>query len=85
MELEKTREYSNGEITIIWKPSLCVHAGICMRSLPAVYRPRERPWVKIENATTEQLKEQVAKCPTQALSYRENEETYHNFLDHKIK
>lgn len=70
--MEKVHEYSNGEITILWKPELCIHSGICVQLLPAVYNPKARPWVKIENATTEQLKEQVSRCPSGALSYREN-------------
>ena len=32
-----------------------------------------RPWVKIENATTEELKAQIDQCPSGALIYRENE------------
>ncbi len=63
------KKYSNDDITIIWTPDLCVHAGICWGMLPQVYRPKERPWVRMENATTEELKEQVKRCPTGALSY----------------
>ena len=47
----KKIEYSNGELTIIWQPELCKHAGICVKTLPQVYNPKERPWIKIENAT----------------------------------
>ncbi len=63
-----THEYSNGEITILWKPELCTHSGICVKTLPQVYNPKERPWVKPENATTEELINQVAKFPSGALS-----------------
>lgn len=70
----KIKEYSNGEMTVIWQPELCIHAGICTQMLPDVYRPQERPWVKIENATTEQLISQVNSCPSKALSYRMNQE-----------
>lgn len=34
-------EYTNGEITIIWKPELCQHAGICVKLLPNVYNPKK--------------------------------------------
>lgn len=67
--MEKEYKYSNGEITIVWKPSLCTHTGICVRTLPAVYNPRVRPWIKIENATTQELIAQVNKCPSGALTY----------------
>lgn len=64
------REYSNGEITIIWQSEKCIHAGLCWKTLPLVYRPRERPWIHIENASTDELIAQIATCPSGALSYR---------------
>ncbi|MBY2898005.1 (4Fe-4S)-binding protein [Bacteroides fragilis] len=66
----KQIEYSNGELTIIWQPELCQHAGICVKTLPNVYHPKERPWIKMENATTEELIAQIKKCPSGALSYK---------------
>jgi hypothetical protein len=39
-----------------------------------VYNPKETPWLKIENATTEELKAQIMKCPSGALSYSMNDE-----------
>ncbi len=68
----KKIEYSNGELTIIWQPDLCQHSGICVKTLPQVYNPKERHWVKIENATTDELIAQINKCPSGALSYRLN-------------
>lgn len=44
----KKIEYTNGELTIIWQPELCQHAGICVKTLPCVYKPKERPWIQIE-------------------------------------
>lgn len=44
----KKIEYTNGELTIIWQPELCQHAGICVKTLPGVYKPKERPWIQIE-------------------------------------
>lgn len=60
--------YSNGEITIVWQPSLCSHSGICVRTLPKVYNVNARPWITPENATTQELINQIAKCPSGALS-----------------
>ncbi|MFZ6665053.1 (4Fe-4S)-binding protein [Peijinzhouia sedimentorum] len=50
------KEYSNGEITIKWQANLCQHACICVKTLPQVYNPKASPWLKIENASTEKLK-----------------------------
>lgn len=65
------RDYSNGEITIRWQPEICQHSGICVKMLPEAYNPKDRPWIKIENASTEEFKEQVRKCPSGALSILE--------------
>ena len=67
----EAHEYSNGDITILWKPGHCTHSGICVRTLPQVYNPSARPWLKPDKATTAQLKEQVAMCPSGALSIKE--------------
>lgn len=69
----ETHEYHNGEITILWKPKVCIHSGICVKTLPKVYDPKARPWIRIENATTQELLEQVAKCPSGALSIKKSE------------
>ena len=68
--MEEKMEYSNGEIAIVWQPKLCIHAGVCVRTLPNVYHPNERPWIKPLNATTEEIIEQVKKCPSGALTYK---------------
>lgn len=71
-EKKNIKEYSNGEITIIWQPNLCTHAAQCVKRLPKVYNPKEKPWIKIENATSEELKNQINHCPSGALSYKIN-------------
>ena len=71
---EIKKEYSNGELTVVWKPKLCIHAGECVKALPNVYKPSEKPWITVENATTEELKAQIKKCPSGALSYFMNGE-----------
>ena len=72
LDREIIKEYSNDEITIFWKPKTCIHAAECVKRLPEVYNPKANPWVKIENATTDQLKSQVDACPSGALSYKIN-------------
>lgn len=70
----KEKEYSNGTITIVWKPELCIHSENCINHLPEVYKPSERPWIKIDNATTEEIKKQIPTCPSGALSYYMNDQ-----------
>lgn len=74
MDKEIIKEYTNGELTIVWKPKTCIHAAECVKALPKVYNPKEKPWLKIDNATTNELKDQIMKCPSGALSYYMNGE-----------
>jgi uncharacterized Fe-S cluster protein YjdI len=68
------KKYSNGEVTIIWKPDACIHSTICWKGLRAVFNPTQRPWVKPEGADTERIIAQVKQCPSGALSYYMNSE-----------
>ncbi len=72
MKKEIKKEYSNDDITIVWKPGICIHAGECVKSLPKVYNPKSKPWINIENVDTKDLIEQINACPSQALSYFRN-------------
>lgn len=64
------KEYPNGEIAIVWQPKKCIHSGICVKTLPKVYNTQVKPWIKPENATTQEIIDQVAKCPSGALSIK---------------
>lgn len=72
--MEKKKEYSNGEVTVVWDAKKCVHSGICVKGLPSVFRPSVRPWVRITEASTEEIVEQVKQCPSTALTYYMNED-----------
>jgi uncharacterized Fe-S cluster protein YjdI len=66
-----THRYTNGETTVVWKPDLCIHSGICARGLSGVFDPKRRPWIDMSQAETQQIIEQVKKCPSGALSIEE--------------
>jgi len=68
-----TKKYNNGEITIVWKPAVCIHSTKCFRSLPNVFDPRKRPWITPAGTETNQIIEQINQCPSGALSYFKNE------------
>lgn len=67
-----TKLYSNGEITVVWQPRLCIHSGICVRGLGAVFTPLRRPWIELHHADTAAIVAQVERCPSGALSWRKN-------------
>jgi len=72
--LQKTFKYTNGEVTVVWKPEICQHSTICWNGLIQVFNPNEKPWIKMDGASTERIIEQVKKCPSGALSYFVNAE-----------
>ena len=79
MAKEIIKEYKNGDLTIVWKPSSCIHAAECVKALPNVYNPKAKPWIVMENASTEELIAQIKKCPSGALSsYMNNENPKEN-------
>jgi len=65
---KETFRYTRDELTVVWKPILCIHSGICARGLPGVFDPRRKPWIDMNQAEKEQIIEQVEKCPSGALS-----------------
>jgi uncharacterized Fe-S cluster protein YjdI len=71
---KETIKYSNGEVTVIWKPKVCIHSKICWTELREVFDPFVRPWVKMDGSTTEKIINQVRKCPSGALSYEMNDD-----------
>ena len=68
----QTIHYSNGEITINWKPDICIHSGICAKGLREVFDPGRKPWIDMSKAETQRIIEQVKKCPSGALSIADN-------------
>jgi uncharacterized Fe-S cluster protein YjdI len=63
------KQYTNDDITVVWKPNLCIHSTKCWHGLVEVFNPRNRPWVNMNGASTERIIAQVQQCPSGALSY----------------
>ena len=71
-KMEIVKEYSNNDITVVWKPRTCIHAKHCWNDLIQVFNPKNKPWINMEGATTSRIKKQVEVCPSGALSYFSN-------------
>jgi uncharacterized Fe-S cluster protein YjdI len=67
------KEYTNGEVTVVWQSGKCIHSGICVKNNPDVFQPKEKPWIKIDGSSTEKIIETVQKCPSGALTFYKNE------------
>ncbi len=75
---EITKKYSNDEITIVWKPSVCIHSTLCWKGqtgLPQVFNPMIKPWIKPEGGTTTEIIERINNCPSGAISFYYNNES----------
>jgi uncharacterized Fe-S cluster protein YjdI len=73
MEANNTKkEYSNGEVTVVWEAVKCIHSGNCVRNNPEVFQPKNKPWIKIEASSTEKIIDTVNKCPSGALTFFRN-------------
>jgi len=70
--MENQKEYTNGEITVIWKPGVCIHSGNCVRGLDKVFNPKNRPWIKMYSASTDAIIQTINNCPSGALTYKRN-------------
>ncbi|UZD23086.1 (4Fe-4S)-binding protein [Algoriphagus halophytocola] len=69
MEKPIKKEYSNGDITIIWEPHKCIHSKNCVNGLPKVFDFNRRPWIVAEGTHSEDIAKQIDKCPSGALGY----------------
>jgi uncharacterized Fe-S cluster protein YjdI/CDGSH-type Zn-finger protein len=84
-EKEIIKKYVKEDLTIVWKPALCIHAAECVKRLPGVYDPKTKPWIKPENATVNELKDQIDACPSGALSYLHKNQEKTNMESSKVK
>jgi len=66
----EAKEYTNGEVTVVWQAEKCIHSTNCWKGLPRVFNPKARPWVNMDGSNTDTIIAQVAKCPSGALSMK---------------
>ncbi len=65
------KKYSNGDITIVWNPGVCIHSTNCWKKaggLPQVFDPSKRPWINPAGVNSDLIKKHVAACPSGAIS-----------------
>lgn len=67
-----TKQYTNDDITIVWKPAQCIHSAKCAQGLGNVFDPKRKPWIEMSSATSEEIMNQIDQCPSGALSYFKN-------------
>lgn len=63
------RTYAGQDLTVYWYPELCIHARACVKILPQVFRPDQRPWVDLGAAGPRDVLLAIDRCPSGALRY----------------
>lgn len=57
---------------INWDAKKCCHAGVCVKSLPAIFKVIDAEFViEPANASNEEVKNAVKQCPSDALEMKE--------------
>jgi uncharacterized Fe-S cluster protein YjdI/CDGSH-type Zn-finger protein len=64
---KKLQVYHTAELAVTFDPNICVHSGVCIRGLPAVFDVSRADWVHPDAASAEEVQALVAKCPSGAL------------------
>jgi uncharacterized Fe-S cluster protein YjdI/CDGSH-type Zn-finger protein len=63
------KEYYGDQITVRFDLARCVHAAVCLRTIPAVFDTKRRPWVLPDAGDSLEIAEVVRRCPSGALHY----------------
>ena len=63
------QEYKSDKLVIRYDPTICIHAGECVRGLPSVFSLSKTPWIDVNGASAAAIIEQVQRCPSGALTY----------------
>lgn len=63
------REYRSDEIVVTYDAAICIHAGECVRGVPAVFDTAKRPWIQPAQGTADEIAAIVERCPSGALTY----------------
>lgn len=66
----RRQTYETDEITVTFDPDVCIHSGVCVLGLPAVFDVKRKRWIRPELAPAAAVATQVARCPSGALQAR---------------
>jgi uncharacterized Fe-S cluster protein YjdI/CDGSH-type Zn-finger protein len=63
------KEYYGDAITVRFDLDRCIHAAVCVRTIPEVFDTKRRPWVLPDAGDADQIAQTVRRCPSGALHY----------------
>lgn len=73
--MKRLQVYPAPEITVTFDPNVCIHSGVCVATLPAVFDTRRARWIHADAATAERVAQAIDRCPSGALQYYRNVES----------
>ncbi|MFX3650036.1 MAG: (4Fe-4S)-binding protein [Paenibacillus sp.] len=68
--MSKQKLYYGKDIEVMFNSDVCIHSGICVKGLPAVFDLNKRPWVDPDGDTSEAIARHIDTCPSGALTYK---------------
>lgn len=66
---QNIHEYENDDIKVNYDSKRCIHSAECVKNLPSVFDPNNKPWIVLDKASADEVKKTVHHCPTGALQY----------------
>ena len=66
---DKLHTFETDAIEVTWSKTRCIHAAECVRRLPVVFQPGQKPWVRAAAESADRVAQAVELCPTGALHH----------------
>ncbi len=67
-------EYPGADITVYFEAKKCIHARVCVLTLPNVFRVNVKgPWIVSDNADAEDIAALAHNCPSGAITYKRHD------------
>ncbi|HXD48599.1 MAG TPA: (4Fe-4S)-binding protein [Gemmatimonadaceae bacterium] len=66
---KRLQTYDTPEITVTFDPRVCIHSGVCVRGLGAVFDVERKRWIRPDLAPAAEVAAQIDRCPSGALQY----------------
>lgn len=64
---KRLQVYEGDGIVVTFDPAVCIHAAVCLRTLPSVFDLSQTRWIRPLMAPADDLAAVIAKCPSGAL------------------
>ncbi len=64
------RLYEGKAIEVYFNLGICQHSGNCVKGNHDVFNTHQKPWIKADEASAEEIARVIDTCPSNALKYR---------------